>query len=133
MRVQEFASRAGIAPHVVRYYVRIGLLRPRRAANRYARFVESDLRRLAFVRRAQRLGFTLGDVRRFLTLYDAGQVPCPEVRVTGRRREAEKAAELRRLTALHERIDRALRRWSGTRDGEPKDPDICPLIAAGTT
>ena len=72
MRVQEFASRAGIAPHVVRYYVRIGLLRPRRAANRYARFVESDLRRLAFVRRAQRLGFTLGDVRRFLTLYDAG-------------------------------------------------------------
>jgi hypothetical protein len=32
MRVREFALRAGVAPNVVRYYMRNGLLRPRRTA-----------------------------------------------------------------------------------------------------
>ena len=131
MRVQEFASRAGVARHVARYYIRIGLLRPRRAANRYARFVESDLRRLAFVRRARRLGFTLSDVRRFLSLYDAGRAPCPDVRVIGRCREAETAVALRELTALHGRIGRALRRWRRTRD-KPADIVWIPIARAAT-
>jgi DNA-binding transcriptional MerR regulator len=132
MRVQEFALRAGVAPHVVRYYMRIGLLRPRRSANRYARFVESDLCRLAFVRQAQRLSFTLDEIRGLLARYDAGQVPCPEVRAIGRRRRMEKAAELRQLTELYDRIGKTLRRWRRMPDGPAHDPKICPLIAAAT-
>jgi DNA-binding transcriptional MerR regulator len=133
MRVREFAARAAVAPHVVRYYMRIGLLRPRRTANRYANFGESDLRRLAFVRRAQRLSFTLDEIRGLLAMYDAGQAPCPEVRIIGHRRRAEKAAELRELSKLHDRISKALGRWRRMPDGSPHDPDICPLIVTAET
>ena len=130
MRVRDFAARAGVPPHVVRYYMRIGLLRPRRTANRYASFAESDRRRLAFVRQAQRLSFTLDEIRGLLATYDAGKAPCPEVRVIGRRRRAEKAAELRALSQLYDRIGKALRRWQRIPDGSPHDPKICPLIVA---
>jgi DNA-binding transcriptional MerR regulator len=132
MRVREFAARGGVAPHVVRYYMRIRLLHPRRTANRYANFGESDLPRLAFIRKALRLSFTLDEIRGLLALYDAGQPPCPEVRAIGHRRRAEKAAELRELRALYDRIGNALRRWRRAPDGAPHDPDICPLIATAT-
>lgn len=128
MRVREVSQRAGVAPQVVRYYVRIGLLRPRRSANNYADFDESDLQRLRFVRKAQRLGFTLDELRHLLTLYDAGQRVCPHVRVIGRRHRSEKAAELRELRAMCERLGRALRDWRRIPDASPKHPDICPLI-----
>ena len=130
MYVQEFASRSRVAPHVVRYYVRIGLLHPRRSANRYARFAESDLTRLSFVRHAQQLGFTLAEIRGLLALHDSGQSPCSDVRIIARRRKEETTAELRRLTFLEKRIGRALRRWRRIPDGEPNHPEICPLIAA---
>jgi DNA-binding transcriptional MerR regulator len=118
---------------VVRYYTRIGLLRPRRSANRYANFGESDLPRLAFIRKGLRLSFTLDEIRGLLALYDAGEPPCPEVRVIARKRRVEKAAELRELRALYDRIGKALRRWRRMPDGSPHDPDICPLIATAET
>ena len=133
MRVREFAARAGVAPHVVRYYMRIGLLHPRRTANRYANFGELDLPRLIFIRKALQLTFTLNEIRGLLALYDAGQPPCPDVRVIGRRRRAEKAAELRELGEQHDRISKALRRWRRAPDGSPHDPDICPLIVTAAT
>jgi DNA-binding transcriptional MerR regulator len=37
MQVHELATRAGVAPHIVRYYARLALLRPARdASNKYA-------------------------------------------------------------------------------------------------
>ena len=38
MTVNQFAKWAGVAPHVIRYYARIGLLKPRRSASGYKLF-----------------------------------------------------------------------------------------------
>ena len=47
MRVTEFARAAGVGPEVVRYYVREGLLAPRRnPTNGYRRFGDPDVVRL---------------------------------------------------------------------------------------
>ena len=64
--------RAAMAPHVVRYYARLGLLRPTRdPRNQYQHFSEAELQRLAFSGKAKRPGFALGEVR--LVLGDESQ------------------------------------------------------------
>jgi MerR family mercuric resistance operon transcriptional regulator len=67
-------------------YERVGLLpRPPRSAGRYRLYDTGDVRRLAFVRRARELGFTLDEVRALLVLSAANsENTCSEVRGDGR-------------------------------------------------
>lgn len=67
--IGNLAKRAGVGIDTVRYYERAGLLAPnRRLASGYRRYTELELARLRFIRRAQALGFTLGEVRELLAL-----------------------------------------------------------------
>ena len=131
MQVHELATRAAVAPHVVRYYARLGLLRPARdPRNKYKHFSQADLQRLAFIRKAKRLGFTLGEVRLVLEMSRKGKTPCPLVREVVRRRVADNAHDLAELTTLQERMQSALRKWRRMRDGVPDGHAICRLIEA---
>ena len=131
MQVRELATRAAVAPHVVRYYARLGLLRPvRDPRNKYKHFSQADLQRLAFIRKAKRLGLTLGEVRLVFEMSRKGKTPCPLVREVVRRRVAESARDLAELTTLQERMQSALRKWRRMRDGVPDGRAICRLIEA---
>jgi DNA-binding transcriptional MerR regulator len=131
MQVHELATRAVVAPHVVRYYARLGLLRPTRdPRNKYKQFSQADLLRLTFIGKAKRLGFTLGEVRLVFEMSRKGKTPCPLVREVVRRRVADNAYGLAELTALQERMQNALRRWRRMRDGVPNGEAICRLIEA---
>jgi DNA-binding transcriptional MerR regulator len=131
MQVREVATRAGIAPHIVRYYARLGLLRPTRdARNKYKHFSLADLQRLAFIRNAKRLGFTLGEVGLVLEMSLKGKTPCPLVREVVSRRVAENARNLAEVTELQERMQSALRKWRRMADGVPDGRSICRLIEA---
>ena len=131
MQVHELATRAAVAPHVVRYYARLGLLRPTRdPRNEYKDFSQADLQRLAFILKAKRLGFTLGEVRMVLDMSRKGKTPCPLVREVVRRRVADNAHDLAELIALQERMQSALRKWRRMPDGVPDGKAICRLIEA---
>jgi len=131
MQVRELATRAAVAPHVVRYYARLGLLRPvRDPRNKYKHFSQADLQRLAFILKAKRLGLTLGEVRLVFEMSRKGKTPCPLVREIVRRRVAESARDLAELTTLQERMQSALRKWRRMRDGVPDGRAICRLIEA---
>ncbi|HZC24795.1 MAG TPA: MerR family transcriptional regulator [Candidatus Binatia bacterium] len=94
MQVRELATRAAVAPHVVRYYARLGLLRPvRDPRNKYKHFSQADLQRLVFIRKAKRLGLTLGEVRLVFEMSRKGNTPCPLVREIVRRRVADSARD----------------------------------------
>ena len=73
------SSRAGQAANIetVRYYERIGLLPTPGRRGRYRRYGVDDVGRLAFVRRARELGFTLDEIRALLEL---GTGDCAEAR-----------------------------------------------------
>jgi DNA-binding transcriptional MerR regulator len=60
MTVFEMAAATGASPDAIRWYVRNGLLEPRRnAGNGYCEFNAVDNRELRFIRRAKSRGFTL--------------------------------------------------------------------------
>lgn len=129
MTVSELAQRAAVTPSVVRYYARIGLLKPARHPDSgYKQFTETDVRRLQFIRRSRRLGFTLSEVAEIIRKSSQGRTPCPMVRNIIQLRIGEIGCELQELVALHERMKRALKKWDKMPDGAPDGRAICYLI-----
>ena len=129
MTVTELAKRAGVTPDVVRYYARIGLLKPsRRPDSGYKQFTETDAKRLQFIRRSQRLGFTLSEIAEIIHKSSKGKTPCPMVRDIIQLRIGEIGSQLDELIALHERMKRALKQWKKMPDGVPDGHAICYLI-----
>ena len=63
MTIGKLAAGAGVGVETVRFYQRRGLLTlPDRAGSGFREYSEDDRRRLAFIRRARQLGFTLGEI-----------------------------------------------------------------------
>lgn len=69
MNVGDAAQRSGLPAKTIRYYEEIGLISPRRAGNGYRDYSSDDIHRLAFLRRARNLGFSIDDCRQLMALY----------------------------------------------------------------
>ena len=69
MNVGDAARRSGLPAKTIRYYEEIGLLKPARAGNGYRDYSGDDIHRLAFLRRARGLGFSIDDCRQLMALY----------------------------------------------------------------
>ncbi|MBA5777641.1 Cu(I)-responsive transcriptional regulator [Stappia sp. F7233] len=70
MNIGDAGKVTGLPAKTIRYYEDIGLIRPLRQENGYRDYGESELHRLAFLRRARSLGFSIEDCRKLLSLYD---------------------------------------------------------------
>jgi DNA-binding transcriptional MerR regulator len=67
LTIGQLAKRAGVSTSMLRYYQEQGLLEPAaRTAAGYRLYEPADEDTLTFIRRAQRLGFSLADIRMFL-------------------------------------------------------------------
>jgi MerR family Zn(II)-responsive transcriptional regulator of zntA len=127
--VNQIARQAGVPAHTVRYYTRIGLLRPaKRRDNGYKEFTTREVDRLKFIRRAQRLGFTLSEIEEITRRAARHESPCPAVREIVRRRLEENRALLGEVSALVARMERALATWADMKDGVPDGNAVCALI-----
>ena len=109
LTVAHVARRAGVSPHTVRYYDRVGLLK---AASRtgagYRDYSEDALERLRFIRDAQRLGLRLQDIRDLLEIRDRGQCPCGHTRKLVETRLTLVRAEIRRLRDIESELERMI-------------------------
>jgi DNA-binding transcriptional MerR regulator len=67
MTIGKLAAAEGVGVETVRFYQRRGLLgQPARRGSGYREYSEEDRSRLAFIRRARQLGFTLGEIAELL-------------------------------------------------------------------
>ena len=129
MNVHEVARRSGLPDHVVRYYTRIGLLKPsRNLHNGYKQYEELDISRLRFIRQAKGLGYTLGEITKIFREASRRNSPCPMVRQIIAGRIEENRSRLNELAALQKRMERALADWSKLPDGVPDGKTVCYLI-----
>jgi MerR family mercuric resistance operon transcriptional regulator len=63
------AATAGVPVETIRYYQRLSLVpEPPRPVGSIRRYTEEDAERLQFIKRAQRMGFTLSEIASLLTL-----------------------------------------------------------------
>lgn len=73
--IGEVASRSGLATSAIRFYEAEGLISTTRSASGQRRFARHTLRRLAFIRAAQRVGLSLGDIAGSLRVLPADRAP----------------------------------------------------------
>ena len=129
MIVREVARAAGVSPEAVRFYTRMGLLKPARdRRNGYRIFSDWDVRVVRFTKRAQGLGFNLAEIKTLVRTVRAGATPCPLAREVISRRIADTDSELEALIALKGRVARAVARWRKSPDRLPDGDAICHLI-----
>jgi DNA-binding transcriptional MerR regulator len=70
---QQAAERTGLSVFTLRYYERAGLIpRVERAANSHRRYGELDLEWIGFVARMRATGMSIGEIRRYTELVQAG-------------------------------------------------------------
>jgi MerR family mercuric resistance operon transcriptional regulator len=69
MKISELARRVGVIVETILYYQRTGLIDvPGRPLFGFSSYTEAHAASLSFIRRAQRLGFTLDEVAALLHL-----------------------------------------------------------------
>ena len=122
--IGSFASSAGVNVETIRFYQRKGLLpMPRKPGGSVHRYGDADVARVRFIKSAQRLGFSLGEVAQLLELEDGTH--CRDARVLAQQKLVdirEKLADLHRIeSALSSLVQDCCER----REAEP-----CPLIVS---
>ena len=120
------AREGGVTPETVRYYERRDLLgRPPRSEAGYRLYPRDSVRRIRFIKHAQRLGFTLEEIAELLALRVRHGEACGEVSRRARVKVAvvqQKLRELERLKRALERLVEACRRRAPTAE--------CPILEA---
>lgn len=125
-KIGEVARLSGIGIEALRFYERSGLLgKPARSSSGYRIYEEGVLERLAFIRKAQTLGFSLDEIRRIIQDAQGGASPCDEVREIVRMRLEELDARLREMKRYRQELASTLDEW----DKVGRAPgNICGLI-----
>ncbi|MBB5873005.1 MerR family redox-sensitive transcriptional activator SoxR [Allocatelliglobosispora scoriae] len=98
LTIGELAARSGLAPSALRYYEEQGLIAAERTSGGQRRYARNVLRRIAFVRAAQRVGLTLEEARVALDRLPSERAPhageWARVATTWQHRIDEQIAEL---------------------------------------
>ena len=127
LTISELAKGAGVGVETVRYYQRRGLLadpKPSRFGGARGRrhYGEGELRRLRFIRAAQRAGFTLDEIARLLELDRVDDRPA------ARAMAHERIAALDAKIADLQQARASLTRLAKACAGGPVGP--CPILEA---
>lgn len=129
MTASVLARRANLPLFTVRYYTRIGLLKPSRdLRNGYKVYKPSDTDRLRFISAAKDLGFTLSEIEEVLDHAAHDESPCPMVREIVEKRVKENKEKIRELKRLQRRLEGAVELWKTMKNSEPNGHSVCRLI-----
>ena len=75
LTIGQLSARSGVATSALRYYEERGLISSERTAGNQRRYRQATLRRVAFVRSAQRVGLSLEEIEEALATLPEGRTP----------------------------------------------------------
>lgn len=105
LTIGQVARQAGVGVETVRFYEREGLLEePPRRASGYRQYSKQVIKRIAFIKRAKLLGFSLKEIAELLRLRVDAHTSCTEVK----ERTEAKIAEVERKVVELQRMRQAL-------------------------
>lgn len=75
LSIGDLSERSGVATSALRYYESVGLIESTRTTGNQRRYKRLALRRVAFIRSAQRVGLTLDEISEALATLPEGRTP----------------------------------------------------------
>ncbi len=119
LSIGEVGEATATKVETIRYYERIGLLpKPERTRGNYRSYAVEHVHRLAFIRRARELGFSIEDIRELLDLAGHRESPCAEIDQIAARHLAMIEAKLAMLKRLRRELRDTLAACAGGRVAE---------------
>ena len=129
MKIGQLASRTGVPARTIRYYEAIGVLpESSRTSSGYRTYGEDAVESLEFIRSAQAVGFTLGEIREIVALRDRGKTPCQYVLEVLAARAGQIEERIAQLHALREEINRLARRAARLDPADCDPREVCHLM-----
>ena len=123
MNIGQAASASGVSAKMIRYYESIALIpRSARRDSGYRDYGPADIHRLAFIRRARDLGFSIEQIRLLLRLWSDRQRSSAEVKAVALGHVAELKERARQLNEMAD----ALKHLASACEGDSR-PE-CPII-----
>lgn len=118
LTIGQAAREAGCKVQTLRYYEALGLLpKPQRTAGNHRVYGDEHLRRLAFIRHARELGFSLEAVRELLTLGTKPDQSCAKADAIASEHLGAVERKIAALTALKGELERMVRSCRQGRGG----------------
>jgi DNA-binding transcriptional MerR regulator len=133
IQIGKVAERTGLSIDTIRFYQKTGLVKqPARSEGGFRLFTDADMKDLAFIKKAQELGFSLNEIKQLSILNQDHGHACSQVRdlLEGKLRDVrEKAAQLLRLEA---ELNKALRKCNRDLRSHPRSAhgECCPVLKA---
>lgn len=126
LKIGEVSKQSGIGVEALRFYEKSGLLdRPGRTSAGYRLYDSGVLERLAFIKQAQVLGFTLDEIKQLIAHKQAGENPCAEVRAIVKSRLVELDERIEQMRRYRAELAAELAEWEKTGEAEGH---VCGLI-----
>jgi Zn(II)-responsive transcriptional regulator len=125
--IGNLALSAGVSADTLRYYEKQGLIKPEtKSAAGYRLYTHEAVRRIRFIKHAQRCGFTLSEICDLLTLKQADSACCADVRSLAVDKKLRIEHKLRALQAMSQALDTLILSCNGGENGT----DCCPILVA---
>jgi len=123
LNIGEVAKLAELPIKTIRYYEDIGFIQPKRSANGYRSFRQSDVHKLAFLGRARSLGFSIEDCRALLHLYGDDTRASADVKRIAQEHLTRIDAKVKELQTMRQTLSHLIEACAG--DDRPS----CPILS----
>jgi len=121
-KIGEVTRQTELSADTLRYYEKFGLLKNiSRTSSGIRQYDDKDISRLKFIKRAQRMNFSLDEIKGLLSMRENPQHAKDNVRLLTADKLKEVEAQLAELTTLHNELQLLLNLCFGSEDG-------CPII-----
>jgi len=121
-QIGQVTKMLGISADTLRYYEKIAILPPiARTVSGLRAYNDRDLSRLRFVKRAQRMGFSLHEIGQLLQFRENPQKARPRIRQLAQEKLADIEESLDELGTLRNELQLLVNLCHGSADG-------CPII-----
>ena len=125
--IGKVAALAGVSPDTLRYYEKEHLITPASKTDAgYRLYDDEAMRRIRFIKTAQHCGFTLSDIHELLTLKQADNACCEDVRSLA----IEKKLLIEHKRSTLQAMSRALDDLIQSCDGGKEPTEDCPILNA---
>lgn len=124
LRIGEIAAEVGVSAHTLRYYEKIDLLKniPKDSGGQRV-YNSSHINQIKFIRRAQRMHFSLDEIKQLLLLDSQTTMPKPEVQSLVENKLLQIDQDLAELTLLKSDLSKLLGECQKSTENEK-----CPIL-----
>jgi Cu(I)-responsive transcriptional regulator len=123
MNIGQAASVAGVSAKMIRYYERIGLVTSAaRSAGNYRMYGEADIHTLRFTGRARAMGFSVGQIRELIGLWQNKRRTSATVKAIAEQRIQELDTRIAALSGMRDTLLYLSRHCEGD------DRPACPIL-----